>query len=62
MRNEWSYEIDLADASNWNWWMSDEFDKTIRKLAPTLKRLYLTGGEPTLIKRNIEIMQMILES
>jgi len=62
MRNEWSSEIDLADASNWNWWMSDEFDKTIRKLAPTLKRLYLTGGEPTLIKRNIEIMQMILES
>ncbi len=62
LRDDWSDEISIADNSDWNWWLSEEFDKTIRKLAPRLKRLYLTGGEPTLIQRNIEIMQMILDS
>jgi len=62
LRNEWYYEAEMADTADWNWWMSDEFVHTIHKVASKLKRLYLTGGEPTLIKRNIEIMQMILDS
>ena len=60
--DEWSNEIDLANSSNFEWWQDSQFDDTIRKLAPGLKRLYMTGGEPTLIKRNIEIMNMILAS
>ena len=62
IRNEWAKEVDMASASNMKWWQSKDFDDTILKLAPTLKRLYLTGGEPTLIRRNIEIMNMILRS
>ena len=44
---------EYGDNANWNWWMSDEFMNTMKKLAPNLKRLYLPGGEPTLIQRNI---------
>lgn len=62
LKNEWTSEISLADDQNWLWWESDEFLETTKKLAPTLRRLYLTGGEPTLIKKNIEIMQYILDS
>ncbi len=62
LRKEWDHELKLDEQANWRWWESDEFVKSIKKLAPNLKRLYLTGGEPTLIKRNIEIMQMILDS
>lgn len=62
LNDEWEHELTLADNANWNWWMSDEFMNTMKKLAPNLKRLYLTGGEPTLIKRNIEIMQMLLDA
>tara|TARA_X000001036_G_scaffold7654_2_gene6876 strand:- start:3518 stop:4795 length:1278 start_codon:yes stop_codon:yes gene_type:complete len=62
IRDEWTKEVNMASASNMNWWQSKDFDNTIQKLAPTLKRLYLTGGEPTLIRRNIEIMNIILRS
>ena len=61
-RNEFADEINLADRANWRWWEDDTFVNSIKKLAPTLKRLYLTGGEPTLIKQNIEIMKMILDT
>jgi len=62
LRKEWDYELDLDGKANWVWWENNEFIDSIKKLAPKLKRLYLTGGEPTLIKRNIEIMQMILDT
>tara|TARA_B100000131_G_scaffold323089_1_gene379740 strand:+ start:528 stop:1832 length:1305 start_codon:yes stop_codon:yes gene_type:complete len=62
LKDEWNYELDLARQANWVWWENEEFIETIRKIAPTLKRLYLTGGEPTLIKRNTEVMQTILDS
>lgn len=62
LRDSWDYELDMADKSNWLWWESEEFERTIDEVAPKLKRLYLTGGEPTLIQKNIEIMQKILDS
>ncbi len=62
LTNEWHNEITLASQANWLWWENEEFVTSIKKVAPTLKRLYLTGGEPTLIKRNTEIMQIILDS
>ena len=62
LRKEWDDELALEKQADWLWWESDEFVNSIKKLAPKLKRLYLTGGEPTLIKRNIEIMQMILDA
>lgn len=60
--DSWRYELDMSKESNWLWWESEEFERTIDELAPKLKRLYLTGGEPTLIQKNIEIMQKILDS
>ena len=61
-KNEFEAEIDLADKANWRWWENEVFVNSIKQLAPTLKRLYLTGGEPTLIKQNTEIMKMILDA
>ncbi len=62
LSKDWQYELDLNKKANWRWWEDPEFDATIAQLAPNLKRLYLTGGEPTLIKRNTEIMRQILDS
>lgn len=62
LKEEFVDEINLADKSNWVWWKNKEFIETIKKTAPNLKRLYLTGGEPTLIKQNVKIMKMILET
>jgi sulfatase maturation enzyme AslB (radical SAM superfamily) len=62
MRAEFESEVALAEAANFAWWESPNFMETVKKVAPTLKRLYLTGGEPTLIKKNIEVMQMILDA
>ena len=61
-REEFQNEIKLAEQANFAWWESDTFMNSIKSIAPTLKRLYLTGGEPTLIKKNIEVMRMILDS
>ncbi len=44
------------------WYESDLFwDEVIRSI-PNLRKVYLTGGEPTLIERNYKFMQACIES
>ena len=50
-------EADLKD-----WFETDMFYENFKKIAPTLKRLYTTGGEPTLIKANYKMFQMLLDA
>lgn len=53
-------DVDRTDVKNW--YETDIFYENFKKIAPRLKRLYTTGGEPTLIKANYKMMQMLLDA
>jgi MoaA/NifB/PqqE/SkfB family radical SAM enzyme len=40
-----------------NWFKSDFFNDQLNAQLPNIKKLYFTGGEPTLIEKNFELMQ-----
>jgi sulfatase maturation enzyme AslB (radical SAM superfamily) len=44
-----------------NWFQDDEFWDDIDGELETIERIYLTGGEPTLIKRNNEFLVKLIE-
>ena len=44
-----------------NWFNTDQFDKNIDHHLKHLHTLYLTGGEPTLIKKNYDILQRLID-
>jgi organic radical activating enzyme len=52
--------VDNTDLKDW--FETDMFYENFKKIAPTLKRLYTTGGEPTLIKANYKMFQMLLDA
>jgi MoaA/NifB/PqqE/SkfB family radical SAM enzyme len=59
----WKEEITRVDNDNIDEWYETEiFYSNIRKMAPNLRRLYTTGGEPTLIKANYKMLEMLLEA
>lgn len=45
-----------------DWYETTVFDDNINRHVPNLKTLYMTGGEPTLIKKNYDIMQRLIDS
>ena len=47
------------DYSFHNWHRSPGIWKTISQWLPSIKKLYLTGGEPTLIKKNWELINLL---
>lgn len=44
-----------------NWYNSTQFDENINPHLPNIVTLYMTGGEPTLIKKNYDIMRRLIE-
>jgi MoaA/NifB/PqqE/SkfB family radical SAM enzyme len=44
-----------------NWYETDIFWDQVIELIPNLKKVYLTGGEPTLIKQNYKFLEKIIE-
>lgn len=44
-----------------DWYETTIFDDNINSHLPNLKTLYMTGGEPTLIKKNYDIMQRLID-
>jgi len=50
-------EISVKD-----WYESDTFNNNIDPHIPNLSTVYMTGGEPTLIKKNYDIMQRLLDN
>lgn len=44
-----------------DWYETTVFDDNINSHLPNLKTLYMTGGEPTLIKKNYDIMQRLID-
>lgn len=60
---------ELAKPHNWGymgeiipeWWDSEIFLSDVLEWMPNLKKMYFTGGEPTVIERNYWIMQKAIE-
>lgn len=44
------------------WYEAESFWEEVKGMVPTLRKVYLTGGEPTLIKRNLEFLKYCVET
>ena len=62
LKGQWEHEISIVETFNWKWFETEEFKTFIKQIAPTLKRLYLTGGEPTLIDANSFVIDELIKS
>lgn len=62
LHNRWQEEVDHVDKADvTEWYETETFYKNFRKMAPKLRRLYTTGGEPTLIKSNYRMLEELIE-
>lgn len=59
LRSQWTHEIRSVENFDWDWYKTGNFKSFIAQAAPTLESLYLTGGEPTMIEENLEILQTL---
>jgi organic radical activating enzyme len=60
---KWKEETEIVKQTNvTEWYETDIFYENFRKMAPKLRRLYTTGGEPTVIKANYRMLEMLLEA
>lgn len=62
LSKQWKHEIQSVERFDWSWYETEEFKNFVDRVAPYLKRLYLTGGEPTLIAANQYMLDKIVES
>lgn len=62
LNNQWQHEIKSVEAHDWQWYETLEFRDFVDSVAPTLERLYLTGGEPTLIQANQYVLDKLVEA
>lgn len=62
LKKQWFHEIRTVESFNWKWFETENFKSFIDEVSPSLKRLYLTGGEPTLINANKYVIDRIVES
>tara|TARA_B100000214_G_scaffold375213_1_gene360600 strand:+ start:2102 stop:3274 length:1173 start_codon:yes stop_codon:yes gene_type:complete len=71
--SDWSSQIagEILDNPNEDWidtptqkviGLDDDTWETIEKWIPYVKRVFMTGGEPTIIKRNLDYIDKIIES
>ena len=60
--DQWKHEVDSVEKFDWSWYETEEFQYFIDSVVPNLKRLYLTGGEPTLINMNRVIIDKLIEA
>lgn len=59
----WTNEVNDVEKSDLkNWYETSTFYNNIELMAPNLQRLYTTGGEPTLIKSNYKMLQILLDA
>jgi sulfatase maturation enzyme AslB (radical SAM superfamily) len=62
LNDQWQHEIKSVEAHDWAWYETQEFRDFVDSVAPTLERLYLTGGEPTLIQANQYVLDKLVEA
>ncbi len=59
--DQWQHEIKSVEAFDWQWYETQEFRDFVDNVAPTLERLYMTGGEPTMIDANQYVLDKLVE-
>ena len=57
----WSSELSIPDDIN-KWYKNSVYKANIETIAMNLERVYITGGEPTLIKENRTLLQNLIDS
>ena len=62
LEDQWQHEIKSVEAHDWAWYETQQFRDFVDSVAPTLERLYLTGGEPTLIQANQYVLDKLVEA
>ena len=45
-----------------DWYETERFDENIKRSIDTIRQLYITGGEPTIIKKNFEILEYLVQT
>ena len=56
------HEIKSVESFDWQWYETQEFRDFVDQVAPTLERLYMTGGEPTMIDANQYVLDKLVEA
>ena len=59
-RNNWSIEEHIPKNIN-HWYKTEQYHKNIDAVSKTVNRIYITGGEPTLIKENRTLLRKLLD-
>ena len=60
-KNDWNSEYRIPSEIN-KWFKTSQYDENINSVSNTLNRLYITGGEPTLIKENRTLLHKLLDN
>lgn len=55
-------EYQRLNGENWPWYRYTQFEKNIDLILPTVEEIYLTGGEPTIIKEHEYILNKVIRS
>ena len=59
-KKQWQSEFEIPKDIN-HWFKTDVYKDNIQKTSKHLTRVYITGGEPTLIKENRRLLQDLLD-
>jgi MoaA/NifB/PqqE/SkfB family radical SAM enzyme len=51
------YDYDINE-----WYLTDTFDKNMESQINNIKWLYITGGEPTIVEKNIQLLEKLISS
>ena len=51
----------LFDIDSDEWWETDIFDENIKSQVDNIDMIYMTGGEPTVIQKNFDILSELIE-
>ena len=51
------YDYDINE-----WYLTDIFDKNMESQINNIKWLYITGGEPTIVEKNIQLLEKLISS
>lgn len=61
LNDKWKKDIDIVEEADMTeWYETETFYRNFRRMAPRLRRLYTTGGEPTLIKANYRMLEELV--
>ena len=60
-RDDWAVENNIPKTIN-HWFKTDQYKDNIQSVSKNVNRIYITGGEPTLIKENRTLLQNLLDN